>query len=297
MDLEELVQDAKEKGLYTNLITSALGFSPERAKKLKAAGLDSIQISFQASEAPLADQIAGTKAHRHKLEAAKLAEETGFPLTVNTVLHRANIDQLDELIALAEGLGAHRLELANTQYYGWAFQNQALLLPTRGQVERAAERAARARARLHGKMEIIYVVPDYYATRPKPCMNGWGRRYLTVNPVGEVLPCPTAGGIKKLRFENVREKELGWIWRESEAFNLFRGTEWMPDPCKSCDQREVDFGGCRCQATLLTGNAAHTDPACDLSPYRESLTKLVEAARKSPASPGQKFLYQYRVNP
>jgi len=293
-DLEELIEGGRQYGLYTNLITSALGFSLERAKDLKKAGLDSVQISFQSSDEGLADEIAGTKAHRHKLEAARVARELGFPLTVNTVLHRDNIDQLESLVELAEKLGAHRLELANTQYYGWAFQNKNRLLPTRDQVDKAALRATEARTRLQGKMEVIYVVPDYYADRPKPCMNGWGRRYLTVNPIGDVLPCPTSGEIKSLRFENVREKGLDWIWEKSEAFNRFRGTEWMLDPCRSCDRREIDFGGCRCQAALLTGDPAQADPACDLSPHRAGLLKMVEEAG---ANFGSRPAYLYRRDP
>ena len=293
-DLEELVAEARRLGLYTNLITSALGFSKERGKKLKEAGLDSIQISFQSSEAGLADEIAGTKAHPRKLEAANLAVQWGLPLTVNVVLHRSNIGQVEELVQMAEKLGAHRLELANTQYYGWAFMNQEALLPTREQVERAAQQSAQARARLKGKMDVIYVIPDYYSTRPKPCMNGWGRRYLTVNPLGDVLPCPTSGGIPGLVFENIRNKGLDWIWRESEAFNRFRGTEWLPEPCKSCPEKEADFGGCRCQAALLTGDAAKTDPACELSPDRGRLSERVAAVQgRSPA----REQYHYRVNP
>jgi pyrroloquinoline quinone biosynthesis protein E len=205
-----------------------------------------------------------------------MVRELGFPLSINVVLHRGNVDRLEEIIALAEQLGAGRLELANTQYYGWAFKNRAALLPTRVQVERAAQIASAAKQRLTGKMEILFVVPDYYSTRPKPCMHGWGQQHITVNPDGEVLPCPTAHEIKSLRFDNIREKSLDWIWKQSEAFNRFRGTEWMPDPCRSCEFREVDFGGCRCQAALITGDAAVTDPACSLSPQREMLTRFVE---------------------
>ena len=293
-DMEELVAEAGRLGLYSNLITSALGFSKERGRKLKEAGLDSIQISFQSSEPGLADEIAGTKAHQRKLEAAGIARDLGLPLTVNVVLHRANIGQVEALVQMAEGLGAHRLELANTQYYGWAFQNQNALLPTREQVEKAAQEGARARARLKGKMDVIYVIPDYYSTRPKPCMNGWGKRYLTVNPLGDVLPCPTSGGIPGLTFENIRYKSLDWIWRESEAFNRFRGTEWLPEPCKSCPEKEADFGGCRCQAALLTGDGAKTDPACELSPDRGRLAERVAAAQGRKPEPEK---YQYRVNP
>ncbi len=290
-DLEELVSHAHQLGLYTNLITSGLGLSPQRAGTLKEAGLDSVQLSFQAEEESLADEIAGTKAHVRKLEAAQTVRALGLPLTVNVVLHRDNIGHLEKLIALAESLGAHRLELANTQYYGWAFRNRSRLLPTREQVMASAEVAGKARTRLQGKMEILYVIPDYFYDRPKPCMNGWGRRYITVNPSGQVLPCPTAYSIGSLKLENVREKSLDWIWEKSESFNRFRGTDWMPEPCSSCDLKEVDFGGCRCQAALLTGNPATTDPACGLSPDR---SKLERALAKSS---GSTTVWDYRQNP
>ncbi len=283
-DIVELVAAAREAGLYSNLITSSLGLNRRRAEELKKAGLDSIQISFQSDEAALADRIAGTYAHAKKLEAARMVRELGFPLTVNTVLHRGNIERLEQIILLAENLSAERLELANTQYYGWAFKNRAALLPARTQIDRAVEIANAARKRLLGRMEVLFVVPDYYSDRPKPCMHGWGQKHLTVNPAGEVLPCPTAHEIKSMKFDNVRERPLAWIWAESEAFNRFRGTEWMPDPCRSCEFREVDFGGCRCQAALITGDATMTDPACKLSPQREALTAFVEASQK--AGPG-----------
>jgi len=294
-DLVELVAGAREAGLYTNLITSAVGLTRPRLEELKRAGLDSVQISFQSDQAPLADGIAGTEAHALKLAAAGLVRELGLPLTVNVVLHKGNLDRLEALIAMAEGLDAQRLELANTQYYGWAFQNKAALMPSLAQVEGAERIAASAARRLAGKMEVLYVKPDYYGTRPKPCMNGWGRRYITVNPAGDVLPCPTSGEIKALRFDSVRDRPLEWIWRESEAFNLFRGTQWMPEPCQSCDQREIDFGGCRCQAALLTGDAANTDPACDLSPFRDRLTAVVERAQAPTAADSP--AYRFRANP
>lgn len=280
-DLVELVASARNAGLYSNLITSSLGLSRQRAEELKRAGLDSIQISFQSDEAGLADRIAGASTHSRKLQAAQLVRELGFPLTMNVVLHRGNIERLEQIISLAESLGAERLELANTQYYGWAFKNRAALLPTRFQVDEAVKIATAAKKRLLGKMEILFVIPDYYSDRPKPCMHGWGQKHLTVNPAGEVLPCPTAHEIKSLRFENVREKSLAWIWNESEAFSRFRGTEWMPDPCRSCEFREIDFGGCRCQAALITGDAAVTDPACQFSPNREKLTLFVESSQKT----------------
>ena len=276
-DLPQLVAAARAAGLYSNLITSALGLNRRRAEELKQAGLDSVQISFQSDQEPLADKIAGTNAHAKKLAAARMIRELGFPLTINVVLHRANIGRLEQIISLAEDLGAERLELANAQYYGWAFRNRAALLPTRSQIEQATQIAAAARQRLAGKMETLFVVPDYYSDRPKPCMNGWGSRYLTVNPAGDVLPCPTAGEIPGLLFDNVLTSSLSWIWNNSDAFNRFRGTQWLPHPCRTCEFREVDFGGCRCQAALITGDATVTDPACSLSPYRDRLTQFVES--------------------
>ena len=291
-DLPELVAAAHEAGLYTNLITSAAGLNQTRFGQLKSAGLDNIQISFQSDEELAANRIAGAAMHRVKLTAARLARAEGFPLTVNVVLHRDNIDRLAEIIVLAEELEAERLELANVQYYGWAFRNRAALLPTRGQIAAAAVIVAQQTKRLLGQMRILFVTPDYYSDRPKPCMDGWGSRYLTVNPAGEVLPCPTAKEIKELRFDNVREHGLGWIWHESAAFNRFRGTEWMPLPCRECEFREVDFGGCRCQAALLAGDASVTDPACSLSPYRDRLTAFVESAQNR-----QTLDFEFRQNP
>jgi pyrroloquinoline quinone biosynthesis protein E len=275
-DLPDLVAAARDTGMYTNLITSGLGLTWKRAQQLKAAGLDSIQISFQADEVVLADTIAGVSAHLRKREAARIVRELDLPLTINVVLHRGNIERIEPIIGLAEALNAQRLELANTQFLGWAFKNKEALLPARTQVEKAREVARAAQTRLRGKMEVVYVLPDYYSDRPKPCMNGWGQRHLTVNPVGEVLPCQTAGHIPSLHFDNVQQHSLRWIWHESEAFNRFRGTAWMREPCRSCPQRELDFGGCRCQAFLLTGDAANTDPACSLAPHRHHLVDLVE---------------------
>ena len=281
-DLGELVAAAREAGLYTNLITSALGLDQKRLADLKQAGLDSIQISFQADEAALGDSIAGTRAHAKKLEAARAVPEVGLPLTLNVVLHRRNMDRLGQIIEMSEELGAIRLELANVQYYGWGHLNQTQLMPTRKQVQTAIEIVNAAKDRLAGKMELIYVLPDFYETRPKPCMQGWGRRYLTVNPVGNVLPCPNATSIPNLRFENVRKDSLAWIWNESPSFNQFRGTDWMPLPCRECPQREVDFGGCRCQAALLTGDAAVTDPVCSLSPNRVIVDNILKSIELEP---------------
>lgn len=275
-DLDELVSAARQCGLYTNLITSAVGLDRDRAKRLRDAGLDSVQISFQSDELGPADAIAGATAHALKLKAARLVAELGLPLTVNVVLHRANIDRIAQMIALAEELRAARLELAHVQFYGWAYRNRGALLPDRAQIERAGQIAAEAKQRLRGTTDVLYVLPDYFADRPKPCMNGWGRRYIAVNPIGQVLPCPTAYEIKSLRFDNVRDRDLAWIWTNSESFNRFRGTAWMPEPCRSCDRREIDFGGCRCQAALLTGEASNADPACALSPHHELLREFVD---------------------
>jgi len=283
-DLEMLVQVARETGLYTNLITSGMGLTERRAEQLAATGLDNIQLSFQAADGELADRIAGVRnAHDQKLRVAKLVQRSGVALSLNVVLHRFNIDRLRQIIDLAEQLGATRLELANTQYYGWANRNRPILMPTRIQVE-AAVRVARAeRKRLMGRIEILYVLPDYFTNRPKPCMNGWGRRYLTVNPAGFVLPCPTAWEIPGLRFDRVRERSLAWIWKMSESFNRFRGTEWMPDRCRSCPQKEIDFGGCRCQAALLTGDPSNADPVCEFSPHHRLVREAADRRADRPA--------------
>jgi pyrroloquinoline quinone biosynthesis protein E len=294
-DLVELIRAAREANLYTNLITSGIGLDHDRVRTLRDTGLDSIQLSFQADESSLADEIAGARAHEHKLDAAAKICAVGIPLSLNFVIHKRNIDRLSQMIELTEALGAERVELANVQFYGWAFRNRAALLPTREQVDRARKIATAAKARLAGKIDIFYVLPDYYETRPKPCLNGWGQRYLTVNPVGDVLPCPTASSaIPELRFENVRTHNLDWIWQESESFNRFRRTEWMPEPCRSCPQKEIDFGGCRCQAALLTGNAANTDPVCEFSPNRESVDAVL---REINSSSDHARDWLYRVNP
>jgi PqqA peptide cyclase len=294
-DLAELIRAAREANLYTNLITSGVGLDDDRVLALRDAGLDSIQLSFQSDESGLADEIAGAHGHERKLDTAAKIRAAGIPLSLNFVIHRRNIDRLPQMIELAEALGAERVELANVQFYGWAFRNRTALLPTREQVDRARDIAIAAKARLASRIEIFYVLPDYYETRPKPCLNGWGRRYLTVNPIGDVLPCPTASSaIPDLRFENVRTRDLDWIWRESESFNRFRGTEWMPEPCRSCPQKEIDFGGCRCQAALLTGNAANTDPVCELS-HNRALVDAVLCDVNS--SIGRVREWRYRINP
>jgi pyrroloquinoline quinone biosynthesis protein E len=293
-DLVALVYEARQAKLYTNLITSGIGLDDDGVTPLRDAGLDSVQLSFQSDQSGIADEIAGTRAHERKLHIAAKIRAAGIPLSLNFVIHKRNIDRLPQMIELAEALGAERVELANVQFYGWAFRNRAALLPSREQVERAREIATAAKRRLAGKIDIFYVLPDYYELRPKPCLNGWGQRYLTVSPVGDVLPCPTASSaIPELRFENVREHKLNWIWRESESFNRFRGIEWMPEPCRSCPQKEIDFGGCRCQAALLTANAGNTDPVCEFSPNRAVVDSIISNTNSSRYEP---IPWKYRTN-
>ncbi|WP_446666511.1 pyrroloquinoline quinone biosynthesis protein PqqE [Flexivirga sp. B27] len=272
-DIVDLVQTASDLGLYTNLITSALGLSERRAQQLRDAGLDHVQISIQADQQELSDQIAGIRSFDRKLEAVKLVRSLGWPITLNVVLHRQNLDHIEGILDMAERVGADRIELANTQYYGWAGMNRSGLMPSREQLEHS-ERVVRERQeRLGDKMEIIYVIPDYYSKFPKPCMDGWASRQFTITPNGDALPCPAAQSLPLPR-ANVRDHSVAWIWRDSPLFNEYRGTDWMPEPCQSCSRREIDFGGCRCQAFALTGDAARTDPVCHLSPDHG----LVEAA-------------------
>ena len=274
-DLEALVEGSRALDLYTNLITSAIPLTRERLAELKARGLNNVQISVQDVEAAASDRIAGVRAFDRKLVAARWVKDLGLPLTLNVVLHRDNLDHVPQVIALAESLDADRLELANTQYLGWALLNRRQLLPTREQLGRAREVARAARTRLQGRMEVLFVTPDYYAEFPKACMDGWGRRFLVVAPDGLVLPCHVAHSLPGLTFESARERSIAEIWRESTSFNAFRGEAWMPEPCRSCDRRSVDFGGCRCQAYHLTGDVTATDPACSLAPAHG----LIETAR------------------
>jgi pyrroloquinoline quinone biosynthesis protein E len=274
-DLEEIVKAARDASLYTNLITSAVGLTNARLNALADAGLDHVQISIQDSEAESADHIAGYKgAFARKSALAAEIVKLGLPLTVNVVVHRANIGRVEAMVDLALSLGAGRVEIAHVQYYGWALKNRAALMPTREQVEQAVADVERLRAKHHGRIVIDAVVPDYYARFPKPCVGGWGRRSLNVTPAGKVLPCHAAEVIPGLEFWNVREHSLGDIWRVSPAFNAFRGTDWMQEPCKSCALKEKDFGGCRCQAFLLTGDARAADPVCHLSPHHALVAEL-----------------------
>jgi pyrroloquinoline quinone biosynthesis protein E len=274
-DLVAITAAARDAGLYTNLITSAVGLPAERLRALADAGLDHVQISIQDSEASSADHIAGYDgAFARKRALAAEVVRLKLPLTVNAVMHRANIDRIGDMVDLALSLGATRVEIAHVQYYGWGLKNRAMLMPTREQVERAAATVEELRARHHGRIVIDAVVPDYYARYPKPCVGGWGRRSLNVTPTGKVLPCHAAESIAGLEFWNVQEHSLADIWANSPAFNAFRGTDWMKEPCVSCPRREHDFGGCRCQAFALTGDAAAADPVCHLSPDHGRVAEL-----------------------
>ena len=283
-DLAAIVAAAHERGLYTNLVTSGLGLSRARAAQLRAAGLDHVQVSIQADEPVAADRIAGTPSFHRKVEAMGVVRELGWPLTVNVVLHRGNIDRVAEVLALAEDVGADRLELANTQYYGWAWRNRDALLPSRDQLAAAEVVVRAARERLADRMDVIYVIPDYYSRYPKPCMGGWASRQLTVTPNGDVLPCPAAQSLPLPR-ASVRTDPLGRIWERAPVMTAFRGTDWMPEPCRGCERRELDFGGCRCQAFQLTGDAARTDPVCHLSPDHALVVDAVRAANAAARPP------------
>lgn len=290
-DLTELVRHATDVGLYSNLITSAVLLTKDRLRALADAGLCHVQISFQGSDAASADRVAGFRnAHAQKLDVARWVRELDLPLTVNAVMHRQNLHQLPDIIQMAVDLDADRLEIANVQYYGWALKNRAALMPTLAQIEDATRIVEEAQARLKGTLAIDYVVPDYYALRPKKCMGGWGRQFFNISPTGKILPCHAAETITGLHFESVRgNRSIASIWRTSDAFNRYRGTGWMPEPCASCDYREIDFGGCRCQAFALTGNAANTDPACTLSPLHERIFRTAEAEAAGEVS---RFVYR-----
>src|SRR5882724_4333809 len=276
-DLVDITKAAHDAGLYTNLITSAVGISKDTFARLSDAGLDHVQISIQDNEPGAADHIAGYKgAYARKAALAAEVTRAGIPLTVNAVMHRANIDHVAEMVALALELGAKRVEIAHVQYYGWALKNRAQLMPTREQVERARETVENLRTKYHGQIVIDAVVPDYYARVPKACVGGWGRRSLNVTPAGKVLPCHAAESIPGLSFWNVKNHSLADIWDNSPAFMAFRGTDWMQEPCRSCPKATEDFGGCRCQAFALLGDARATDPVCHLSPHHALVGELAE---------------------
>ena len=278
-DLEQLVEAARDAGLYTNLITSGTLVDEERLRELDDRGLDHVQLSIEDSDPRLADEIGGFDgAHDKKIETAKQVRDIGLRLTINAVVHRQNLHHLDEMIDLAVSLDADRMEVAHAQYQGWALKNRAALMPTRKQLDEATTLVEKRREELDGEMVIDYVVPDYHGVRPKACMGGWGRQFLVVAPDGRVLPCHAADSITGLEFDDVSEKSLADIWRDGDAFEKFRGTDWMPEPCQSCPEKEKDWGGCRCQAFALTGDASKTDPVCEFSPDHELVEEAVVEA-------------------
>jgi pyrroloquinoline quinone biosynthesis protein E len=275
--------------------------SEKRLQEIVDAGLEHIQLSFQDSREDAANTVAGARSHTLKLELSRYIRKHRIAFTVNVVVHRQNLDHLDEIIALAEELRPDRLEIANVQYYGWALENREALLPTRNQLENSMRTIAAAQERLQGRMRIDYVIPDYYGRFPKACMGGWGRKLILIDPAGRALPCHAAGVIPGVHFDNVRQRSLDWIWNQSPAFNKFRGEEWMQEPCRSCDRRNDDFGGCRCQAFLLTGDAAATDPACSLAPRHDVVIEALDRIAQQSLTTTSQLLpsrpWVYRINP
>jgi pyrroloquinoline quinone biosynthesis protein E len=293
-DLEVLVAEARRLGYYSNLITSGIGLNERRIAALKEGGLDHIQVSFQDSTREMNDFLSSTRTFDLKRRVAGLVKQYDYPMVLNVVLHRLNIDHVEQILELAVELEAEYVELANTQYYGWAYLNRDRLLPSREQVQRAEDATNRFRERIGNKMKIYFVVPDYHENRPKACMNGWGSVFLNLTADGLALPCHEARMLPGLDFPNVREHDLRWIWHESPAFNRYRGDEWMKEPCRSCPEKSKDYGGCRCQAYLLTGEAASADPVCDKSPHHALITQAVERARQTGTGAETKPVLFYR---
>jgi pyrroloquinoline quinone biosynthesis protein E len=289
-DLTELVEHARQLGYYSNLITSGYGLTEERIIQLKKAGLDHIQLSIQASSQELNDHIAGTESYESKKKVAGLIKKHGYPMVLCVVIHRENIHQMEEILQMAEQLGADYVELANTQYYGWAHKNRDLLMPTKEQYEKAELIAQSYKEKVADKMKIYYIIPDFHEDRPKPCMNGWGTTFLTIAPDGVALPCHSARELPELDCPSVNDFSIEQIWNESKAFNFFRGNEWMKEPCRSCDEKEKDFGGCRCQAYLLTGDMYNTDPVCSKSPNHHVIEAAISSAKASALSADEKPL-------
>jgi PqqA peptide cyclase len=273
-DLPELIAAARAAGLYVNMITSGVGLSEQRLAALVEAGLEHLQLSFQDIDEASANYIAGARSHARKLALVPVLKRFPLAFTVNLVVHRMNLDRLEAFIGLAEELAPDRLEIAHVQYYGWALKNRSLLMPTQEQVNRSIPIVEAAKERLKGKIHLEAVFPDYYANFPKACVGGWGRQMMLIDPIGQAMPCHAAAVIPGLKFDNVREHGLDWIWRSSPAFNRFRGDAWMSETCLACPRKEKDFGGCRCQAFLLTGDAEAIDPVCSYSPHHGMLTAL-----------------------
>ncbi|WP_158941334.1 pyrroloquinoline quinone biosynthesis protein PqqE [Granulicella sp. S190] len=277
-DVAALVAAGRKANLYVNMITSGLGLTADRMSALKDAGLEHIQLSLQDADEDRANEFAGARAHAHKLKLAALIRQYDIAFTVNVVVHRENLDRLEAILALAESLQPQRIEVAHVQYYGWALKNRGRLMPTPAQVERSVQLINEAQSRLSGRIQLQAVLPDYYARYPKTCVGGWGRQMMLLDPVGLALPCHAAAIIPGMHFDSVRDHSLEWLWKHSAAFNRFRGNDWMKDPCSSCDRKEIDLGGCRCQAFQLTGDATNTDPACTLSDQHASLVAITQAA-------------------
>jgi pyrroloquinoline quinone biosynthesis protein E len=299
-DIVDLVRSARSAGLYVNLITSGMPLDEPRLAQLVEAGLDHFQLSFQGAREESADGVCGTKAHAQKLRVLEWLKRVRVAVTLNFVIHRRNIDQIEEMLKLAESSSATRVEFANVQYYGWAFANYEHLLPTRAQLDRSLEILKGAEAGLRGKIRVEFVVPDYYAKYPKPCMGGWGRKLMLITPSGDALPCHAAKVIPDLRFDSVKQHSLREIWETSSAFQKFRGEDWMQEPCKTCDRRTQDFGGCRCQALLLVRDPAATDPVCSLSPNRPKVDAILANLNDTPPlapHPLTKPDWIYRPNP
>src|SRR5580658_238741 len=302
-DLAELVKAGRSAKLYINLITSGVGLDESKLNSLIGAGLDHIQLSFQDIEEAPANEFAGTRSHALKLRMAAMIRERRIGFTLNMVVHRSNLDRLEEMIAFAEQSGAQRVEIAHVQYYGWALKNRAALLPTREQVDKSIEIVEAARSRLGSRLRIDFVLPDYHARYPKPCMGGWGRKMILITPAGDALPCHAARVIPGLEFSSVRDTSLRSIWEDSSAFQAFRGNDWMPEPCAGCERKTIDFGGCRCQAMLLTGDASATDPVCSLAPtHHVVIEALAQAGADSsmPSVPIESLVqpdWFYRTNP
>ena len=297
-DIVDLVRNARSAGLYVSLITSGLPLDEVKLDLLVDAGLDHFQLSFQGAREETANDISGTKSHAHKLRVLQWLKRYRIGVTLNFVIHRGNIDELEEMLAIVESSGAGCVEFASVQYYGWAFANRDKLLPTRQQLDHCVEFMKRAEDRLRGKTRVVFVVPDYYAKYPKPCVGGWGRKLMLITPNGDALPCHAAQVIPGLSFENVKNRGLREIWEQSAAFQKFRGEDWMREPCKTCDRRELDFGGCRCQALLLAGDPALTDPVCSLSPNRPKVDAiLAQINNPSPPQAISTPAWLYRPNP
>ncbi len=294
-DVEEIAAEAHRLGYYTNLITSGVGLTRERLSELKRVGLDHIQLSFQDSTREMNDFLTHTKTFELKKRCAEWIKSHGYPMVVNCVIHRLNIDHLDTIIDMAVRMGADYLELANTQYYSWAHLNREHLLPSREQLQRAERTMLQWRERMKGKMRILFVVPDYYEQRPKRCVNGWGTTLATIAPDGVALPCHTARMLPGLSFPNVRERSMKEIWYQSEAFNKFRGFGWMKEPCASCEEREKDLGGCRCQAYLLAHDPTVADPVCSKSPHHRVVTEIVARAQQDRV-PEKPLVFRRREN-